>query len=58
MDIIRNRKNVMDIQKREKMELLWSSVFSLFCISIISPWTNLDLKFMFIPVHDPVPVRE
>ena len=21
-------------------------------------WTNLDLKFMFIPVHDPVPVRE
>lgn len=48
----------MDIQKREKMELLWSSVFSLFGISIISPVDNLDLKFMFIPVHDPVPVRE
>ena len=51
----------MDIQKREKMELLWSSVFSLlYCVVYqkLVRWTNLDLKFMFIPVHDPVPVRE
>ena len=32
----------MDIQKREKMELLWSSVFSLFCISCVQrSWTTL-----------------